>query len=93
VAFGALPLTLIQHIESHSDWKFKLRAVEDIERFMYDMPSNQKQQLMNFASSFIAFVEEHLIEDDNMRTVLAGIRILSKVIKYSTYVEFMMKNA
>jgi hypothetical protein len=86
VAFGALPLTLIQHIESHSDWKFKLRAVEDIERFMYDMPSHQKQQLMNFASSFIAFVEEHLIEDDNMRTVLAGIRILSKDIEYSTFI-------
>ena len=47
---------------------------------MYDMPSHQKQQLMNLASSFIAFVEEHLIEDDNMRTVLAGIRILSKDI-------------
>jgi hypothetical protein len=55
-------------------------GLEDIERFMYDMPSHQKQQLMNFASSFIAFVEEHLIEDDNMRTVLAGIRILSKDI-------------
>jgi hypothetical protein len=43
---------------------------------MYDIPSHQKQQLMNFASSFIAFIEEHLIED-NMRTVVAGIRILS----------------
>ena len=49
---------------------------------MYDMPSHQKQQLMNFASSFIAFVEEHLIEDENMRTVLAGIRILSKDIDF-----------
>jgi hypothetical protein len=33
---------------------------------------------MNFASSFIAFVEENLLDDDNMRTVLAGIRIMSK---------------
>lgn len=61
---------------------------------MYDMPSHQKQQLMNFASSFIAFVEEHLIEDENMRTVLAGIRILSKDIYFFLIsVEFMMKNA
>jgi hypothetical protein len=55
----------------------KLRAVEDVERFMNDMSSQQKQMLMNFASSFITFVEENLVEDDNMKIVLSGIRILS----------------
>lgn len=35
---------------------------------------------MNFASSFITFVEEFLIEDDdNMKIILTGVRILSKL--------------
>jgi hypothetical protein len=33
---------------------------------------------MNFASAFITFIEECLIEDDHMKIVLAGVRILSK---------------
>ena len=33
---------------------------------------------MNFASSFITFVEQHLIADEqNLKIILAGIRILS----------------
>ena len=35
---------------------------------------------MNFASSFITFVEELLIDDDdNMKIILTGVRILSKL--------------
>ena len=37
---------------------------------------------MNFASSFITFVEEHLIEDDNMKIILTGVRILSNSIGF-----------
>jgi hypothetical protein len=33
---------------------------------------------MNYASSLITFVEENLIDDDNMKIVLTGIRIMSK---------------
>jgi len=33
---------------------------------------------MNFASSFIAFVDEYLLEDSNMKIILTGVRILSK---------------
>ncbi len=83
VAFGAIPLSLVQHIEGHSDWKMKLKAVEDMERVMLEMNSSQKQQLMNFASSFITFVEENLVEDDNMKIVLTGLRLLSKWVLFS----------
>ena len=49
---------------------------------------------MNFASSFITFVEECLIEDDNMKIILTGVRILSKVnSKVFKIIEFIMKNA
>lgn len=34
---------------------------------------------MNFASSFITFIEEFLIEDDNMKLILTGIRLLSNI--------------
>lgn len=39
----------------------KLKSVEDLEKFMNEMSVAQKQQLMNFASSFITFVEDFLI--------------------------------
>lgn len=78
LAYGALPMSLVQHIQGHSDWKMKLRAVEDLEKFLGEMSSQQKQALFNYASSFITFVEESLIDDDHMKIVLTGIRILSK---------------
>lgn len=56
----------------------KLRSVEDLEKFMNEMSSQQKQQLLNFASSFITFVEDFFIEDGDMKIVLIGVRILSK---------------
>lgn len=40
VAFGAIPLSLVQHIEGHSDWKMKLKAVEDMERVMVEMSAS-----------------------------------------------------
>lgn len=78
VAFGALPLQLVQHIQYHSDSAMKLRSVEDLEKFMNEMSAQQKQQLLNFASSFITFVEDFFIEDEDMKVVLVGVRILSK---------------
>lgn len=48
---------------------------------------------MNFASSFITFVEENLIEDDNMKIVLTGLRLLSNNLLFHVNTEFVMKNA
>ena len=78
LAYGSLPMSLVQHIQGHSDWKMKLKAVEDLECFMNEMSSQQKQALFNYASSFITFVEDSLIEDEHIKIVLTGIRILSK---------------
>ncbi len=39
VAYGALPMSLVQHIQGHSDWKMKLRSVEDLEKFLGEMSS------------------------------------------------------
>ena len=56
----------------------KQRSVEDLEKFILDMTSVQKYKLMNFASTFIAFISEFFIEDEDMRIILAGVRILSR---------------
>lgn len=55
----------------------KLKVVEDLEKFLIDINDTQKQSLMNYASSFITFIEQYLIADENMKIILAGIRILS----------------
>lgn len=56
----------------------KLKSVEDLEHFLLEMSSPQTAALMNFSSAFISFVQEYLIEDDHMKIILAGVRILSK---------------
>ena len=74
----------------------KLKAVEDLEHFLGEMSSLQKQAVLNYASSFITFVEDNLIDDINMKIVLTGIRILSKcgiVVIDDGVIEFIMKNA
>eukprot|EP00347_Sterkiella_histriomuscorum_P018265 403346170 len=86
-AFGSLPLNMIQHIQQHSDWKIKLRVVEDLEKFIYEMSLQQKQQFMHYCSSFITFVEQFLINDDNMKIVLGGIRILKYLMKNAQMAE------
>lgn len=57
----------------------KLHSVEDLEKFMNEMTQAQKQQLLNFSSSFITFVQDFLIEDENMKIILTGVRILSEI--------------
>ena len=48
---------------------------------------------MNFSSSFIKFIENCLIEDENMKIILTGIRLLSKLMFIKDILEFVMKNA
>ncbi|CDW76684.1 UNKNOWN [Stylonychia lemnae] len=86
-AFGSLPYNMIQHIQQHSEWKMKLKVVEDLEKFMVEMSNQQKQQFMNYCSSFITFVEQFLIQDDNMKIVLSGIRILRYLMRNAQMAE------
>lgn len=78
LAFGVIPMDIIEHLKSNSDWKMKLKMVEDLEEILNEMNHIQRQQFMNYASAFITFVEETLLTDDNMKILLSGIRILSK---------------
>ena len=78
VSFGVIPIEIVQHLQSESDWKMKLKNVEDLEQLLQELNPAQKHQFLNYASSFIQFVEDTLIQDINMKILLAGIRILSK---------------
>lgn len=82
LAFGVIPMDIVEHLKSNSDWKMKLKMVEDLEEILNELNHVQKSQFMNYASAFISFVEETLLDDDNMKILLAGLRILSKFINY-----------
>ena len=33
-AFGIIPIEIIEHIQAHSEWKMKLKVVEDLEMIL-----------------------------------------------------------
>lgn len=89
MAFGAIPSDIVDQIRSNSDdWVIKLRCIEDLDHVLEGMtdPENSQDlnQLRHYASSFIQFVEEYLLQDDHqdikiLFTAIKGIRLIINV--------------
>ena len=37
VSFGVIPIEIVEHLNTDSDWKMKLKMTEDLEQFLIEM--------------------------------------------------------
>ena len=86
MAFGAIPSDIVDQIRSNNDdWVIKLRCIEDLDHVLEGLsdPDNYHDlnQLRHYASSFVQFLQEFLLQDDHMDikilfTAIKGIKLI-----------------
>ena len=68
MAFGVIPLDIVELLKQMGDDRIvKMRCLEDLDQILVALsdPKNELEliQLLNYSSSFIQFVEEHILND------------------------------
>ena len=86
MAFGAIPADIVDCIRSNNDdYIIKLRCSDDLD-YVFDslqqlQNSNDLRQLRHYASSFIQFISEYLLSNDDQDikitfTAIKGIKLV-----------------
>lgn len=67
-----------------------MKVVEDLESLIYKLSQKEKSTFLNYTSSFINFIQDTLLQDNNMKILNSGIKILSKISCQIIDLEYMM---